>query len=78
MPAGHEEGLFTSKKMAASRARPMASSSSGRIDPHTSNDASSSTFSGIGTMAAISSALRYLFDHAASVVCLSPVSPLRK
>jgi hypothetical protein len=37
--------------------------------------ASSSTDSGIGTMVAISSTYRYLFAHAASVVCLRPVSP---
>jgi hypothetical protein len=46
--------------------------------PHTSNPASSNTASGMGTMAAISSTFRNLFAHAASVVCLRPVSPVTK
>ncbi len=43
--------------------------------PHTSNEASLSTASGIGVMLASSSAFRKMPSHAALVVCLSPVSP---
>jgi hypothetical protein len=63
---------------AASRARAIASCSSGRMLPHTSNPASSKTASGIGTMVASSSTFRNLLDQSTWVVCLRPVSPLTK
>jgi hypothetical protein len=74
----HEAGLLVPKMTAASSARAMASSSSGRMLPHTSNPASSNTASGIGTMVASSSTFRNLFDQSTSVVCFRPVSPLTK
>jgi hypothetical protein len=76
MLVGNVPGAFVPSNTAESSARPMACSSSGRTEPHTSKLASSSTFSGIGTIAASSSMLRNLLPQLTSVVCLSPVSPL--
>jgi hypothetical protein len=78
MSSGHAVGALVPKKMAASSVRATASRSSGITWPAMSNEASSRTASGIGTMAAISSTSMYLLAHAASVVCLRPVSPVTK
>jgi hypothetical protein len=78
MAVGQDDGALVPKKIAASTARPIASSRRGRISPHTSYAESSRTASGIGTIAASSSAFRYLFVQSTSVVCLRPVSPLTK
>jgi hypothetical protein len=75
MAAGQLAGLLIPPMAAASSTWATASASAGRSSPHTSKDESSTTFSGIGTMQAISSAVRSTPAHAASVVCFRPVSP---
>ena len=73
--AGHEASLLIPPKTAASSTCAIASASAGRSSPHASKLESSTTASGIGTMHAISSAVRVTPCHAASVVCFKPVSP---
>jgi hypothetical protein len=71
--------LFVPLNTAASSVTPTASArpccTSGQ---KSMPEASSTTASGTGTMAAISSASSVMPAHAISVVCFSPVSPLTK
>ncbi len=78
MFVGYDAGAFVPKKIAASRARPTASVSSGIASSHTFASMSAITLSGTGMIVAISSMLRNLLDQLTSVVCFIPVSPVTK